>query len=406
MTYEPPPLRSDIAAAADAFRHGQVVVVRDTIHPERGGVVVAAASQTSDDIVTFMATHACGLVCVALLPDRLERLGLTATGSVRDLSRERLTASVEAKSGVSTGISAADRARTVHVIADLASHAEDLVSPGHVFPAVAVPGGVVVRPGWAEVGVDLARVAGVQPLAATFCRILGLDGEVLTGDDLVAFADDHGLPHLTIDDLVTHRMASESFVVQLGQSMLPMACGEFMVRAFQNRLTGQQHLALSVGDLRGQEPALVRLHSECLTGDVFTSRRCDCGHQLHEALRRVQAEGRGAVLYLRQEGRGIGLANKVRAYSLQDAGRDTVEANVELGLPADLRDYGIAGQMLLALGVRKVRLMTNNPRKVAGLEAQGVEVVERVNLEIIPSADNHHYLATKKVKLGHLLEQV
>ena len=406
MSYEPPPLRSDIAAAADAFRHGQVVVVRDTTHPDRGGVVVAAATQTSDDIVTFMATHACGLICVALLPDRLERLGLTATGAPADLARERLTASVEAKSGVSTGISAADRARTVHVIADLASHAEDLVSPGHVFPAVAEPGGVVVRPGWAEVGVDLARVAGVQPVAATFCRILGLDGEVLTGADLVAFAVDHGLPHLTIADLVSHRMASESFVVQLGQSTLPTACGEFMVRAFQNRLTGQQHLALSVGDLRSPEPTLVRLHSECLTGDVFTSRRCDCGNQLHESLRRVQTEGRGAVLYLRQEGRGIGLANKVRAYALQDAGRDTVEANVDLGLPADLRDYGIAGQMLLALGVRKVRLMTNNPRKVAGLEQQGIEVVERVNLEISPSADNHHYLATKKVKLGHLLEQV
>jgi len=406
MTYAPPPHSPDIAAATDAYRHGQVVVVRDTTRPERGGVVVAAAAQTSDDIVTFMATHACGLVSVALPPDRLERLGLVATGAPYDLARERLTASVEARTGVSTGISAADRARTIHVIADLASHAEDLVSPGHVFPAVADPGGVVVHPGWAEVGVDLSRVAGVQPLAATFCRILGPDGEVVTGDDLVAFADDHNLPHITIDDLITHRMASESFVVQLGQSTLPTACGEFMVRAFQNRLTGQQHLALSVGDLRSPEPALVRLHSECLTGDVFTSQRCDCGAQLHEALQRIQEEGRGAVLYLRQEGRGIGLANKVRAYALQDAGRDTVEANVDLGLPADLRDYSIAGQMLLALGVRKVRMMTNNPRKVAGVETQGVEVVERVNIEVVPTEHNQNYLATKKVKLGHLLEQV
>ncbi|TNF33634.1 MAG: GTP cyclohydrolase II [Deltaproteobacteria bacterium] len=406
MSYAPPPLRPDIAAATDAFRHGQVVVVRDSQRPERGGVVVAAAAQTSDDIVAFMATHACGLVCVALPHDRIERLGLVATGAPFDLARERLTASVEAKSGVSTGISAADRARTIHVLADVGSRPEELVSPGHVFPAVADPGGVVVHPGWAEVGVDLSRVAGVQPLAATFCRILGEDGEVLQGDALVAFAEDHGLPHITIADLVAHRMASESFVVQLGQSTLPTACGEFMVRAFQNRLTGQQHLALSVGDLRSPEPALVRLHSECLTGDVFTSQRCDCGNQLHEALRRIQAEGRGAVLYLRQEGRGIGLANKVRAYALQDAGRDTVEANVELGFSADLRDYSIAGQMLLALGVRKVRMMTNNPRKVAGVEAQGIEVVERVNIEISPSAENHHYLATKKVKLGHLLEQV
>ena len=406
MSYEPPPLRPDIAAAADAFRHGQVVVVRDAVHPERGGIVLAAASQTSDDIVTFMATHACGLICVALLPERLERLGLTPSGAAADLGRERLTASVEAKKGVSTGISAADRARTIHVIADPTYRAEDLVSPGHVFPAVAEPGGVVIRPGWAEIGVDLARVAGVQPVAATFCRILGPDGEVLTGAALVAFATDHGLRQLTIGDLVSHRMASESFVTQLGQSTLPTACGEFIVRAFQNRLTGQQHLALSVGDLRSPEPALVRLHSECLTGDVFASRRCDCGHQLHEALRRVQEEGRGAVLYLRQEGRGIGLANKVRAYSLQDEGRDTVEANIDLGLPVDQRDYSIAAQMLLALGVRQVRLMTNNPRKVAGVEEQGIEVVERVNIEIEPSADNHHYLATKKVKLGHLLEQV
>jgi len=406
MTTHALPTRPDIAHAADAFRRGQVVLVRDTTRPERGGVVIAAADQTSDDVVNFMATHARGLVCVALLPERLERLGLVAAGRAADLERERLTPSVEARRGVSTGISAGDRARTIRVLADPQSHPEDLVCPGHVFPALADPGGVVVRPGWAEVAVDLARIAGVQPLAASFCRVLGDDGELLVGDALVAYADEHALRHVTLADLVAHRMSRESFVTQLGQSTLPTACGEFVVRAFQNRLTGQQHLVLSVGDLRSPEPALVRMHSECLTGDVFGSQRCDCGNQLHEALQRIQAEGRGAVLYLRQEGRGIGLANKVRAYALQDAGRDTVEANVELGLPVDLRDYGIAAQMLLALGVRRVRLMTNNPRKIAGLEEQGVEVVERLNIEFPPSDANHHYLATKKVKLGHFLERV
>lgn len=403
---DPPPALPDITAAATAFRRGQVVVVRDATRPERGGVALAAADRTSDDVVNFMATHARGLICVALPPERLERLGLVATGSASDLGRERFAASVEARVGVSTGISAADRARTIQVLADPASRADDLVSPGHVFPAVAEPAGVVVRPGWAEVAVDLARIAGGPTNAATFCQVLDDDGEVMGADALGAFAEAHALPQITIAELVAHRLASESFVAQLSQSTLPTAAGELLVRAFEDRLTGQQHLALSVGDLRGPEPLLVRIHSECLTGDVFGSRRCDCGLQLQAALVQVQAEGRGVVLYLRQEGRGIGLANKVRAYSLQDHGRDTVEANLDLGLPIDQRDYGVAAQMLLALGVRRVRLMTNNPDKIAGLIAHGVEVTERLPLEFPPSGDNQLYLATKKRKLGHRLDQV
>ncbi|PIE16292.1 MAG: GTP cyclohydrolase II [Proteobacteria bacterium] len=288
---------------------------------------------------------------------------------------------------------------------DSRCHAEDLVSPGHVFPACAEPDGVLLRPGWAEVGVDLARIAGVQP-AATFCRVLDDSGEVAHADTLIARAESLALPHLTLADLVAHRMATESFVTQLSQSALRVGAGEFVTRAFEDRLTKRQHLALSLGDVRSPEPILVRLHSECLTGDVFGSRRCDCGQQLNEALARVQSEGRGLVLYLRQEGRGIGLVNKVRAYQLQDQGRDTVEANEDLGLPVDPRDYGVAAQMLLALGARRVRLMTNNPKKIEGLEIHGVEVISREPIEIPPSEDNHHYLATKKAKMGHLLDTV
>ncbi|MCB9733192.1 MAG: GTP cyclohydrolase II [Deltaproteobacteria bacterium] len=382
-----------------------MVLVRDDRAPQRGGVLVSAAERTSDDVVNFMAAHGRGLVSLALMPDRLERLGLAPVSPDRGLARERYTASIEAKRGVSTGISALDRARTIHVAANPQSRPEDIVTPGHVFPAAAEPDGLIVRAGWAEAAVDLARLAGMQP-AGAFCAVLDDAGEVTTGAALADFARTHGLVTVTIGELIDHRMASESFVTQQNQALLPTAHGDFIVRVFENGLTGRQHLALSCGEIRTGEPVLVRLHSECLTGDVFGSRRCDCGAQLDRALAAIHAEGRGVVLYLRQEGRGIGLANKVRAYSLQDAGRDTVEANVELGLPIDQRDYGVAAQMLHALGVARVRLMTNNPEKIDGLVAAGVEVVSREPLEVAPGAANRAYLETKKHKLGHLLDEV
>jgi len=396
---------SDIIAATGAFRRGQVVLVEDTARPDRGGALVAAAERTSDDVINFMVTHGRGLVCLALLPDRIERLGLEASEAADGLDRERFTASIEARRGVTTGISAQDRAETIRVAADLASRADDIVTPGHVFPVAADPAGVVVCRGWAEVGVDLGRAAGLQP-AATYCRVLDDAGEIAAAPTLARLAELHGLPHIRIDDLVAHRMASETFMTQRTQAQLPTAHGDFIVRAFENQLGARQHLALTLGEIRSAEPILVRVHSECLTGDVFGSWRCDCGAQLEAALAQIRREGRGVLLYLRQEGRGVGLANKLRAYALQDEGRDTVEANVELGLPVDRRDYGLAVQMLLALGVGRIRLLTNNPRKVEGLTAQGVEVVAREPLEVAANASAQGYLATKKRRLGHMLENV
>ncbi|MFT7582036.1 MAG: 3,4-dihydroxy 2-butanone 4-phosphate synthase/GTP cyclohydrolase II [Myxococcota bacterium] len=394
-----------VASAIETFRRGGMVLISDSNRPERGGIVATSAERTSDDVVNFLATYACGLVSVALPPSQLERLGLVPSAREPGLDRERFTASIEARDGVTTGISAADRARTIQIAVAHTSRPEDIVSPGHIFPVAADPGGVVIHPGWAEAGIDLARLAGVQA-AATYCQVLDLEGELASPAVLAEFAACHGLVHISLDDIVDHRMATESFVTQRHQTLLPTAHGEFVVRAFENTLNGRQHLALSLGSIRTSEPILVRLHSECLTGDVFGSRRCDCGLQLEEALRRIRAEGRGVVLYMRQEGRGIGLANKLRAYSLQDVGRDTVEANVELGLPIDQRDYSVAAQMLLALGVHRVRLMTNNPRKVAGITRGGVIVTARENIEITPGTDNAGYLKTKKDKLGHMLEQV
>lgn len=368
-------------------------------------MVVAAAERTSDDTVNFMATHARGLIGLALTNERVERLGLNQPEPAEDLGREAYTVSIEARDGVSTGISASDRARTIQVAMAAWTKPEDIVTPGHVFPAIGVEGGVLKRRGWAEAGLDIARLAGIQP-ATAFCHILDDAGELAPFEELVALAGKHGLCWLTMDDLVAHRLQRESFVAQLTQSTLPTRQGDFLVRAFHNTLDGGQHLALSMGDIRSPEPVLVRIHSECLTGDVFGSRRCDCGPQLTESLRRIAEEGRGVVIYLRQEGRGIGLTDKLRAYALQDSGRDTVEANIELGHPAEARTYAVGAQMLLALGVPEVRLLTNNPGKVDGLKASGVTVVAREPLEIAPTKDNAAYLATKKTKMGHLLSQV
>jgi 3,4-dihydroxy 2-butanone 4-phosphate synthase/GTP cyclohydrolase II len=392
--------------ALAALRRGRMVLLVDHASPKRGAVVVAPGERASDDVVNFMATHARGLVALALPSERLERMGLELQAPFsNDLERENYTVSVEAREGVSTGISALDRARTIQTLSEPRTEDDDLVTPGHVFPAAAAADGILVRRGWAEAAVDLARAAGLNP-AMVFCHVLDEDGEVATGDQLSVLAQTHGLVPISMADIITHRLTHETFATQQTQASLPTAQGEFLCRVFVNRLDEKEHVALTVGEVRSTEPVLVRLHSECLTGDVFHSRRCDCGAQLRAAMEAVQEEGRGVILYLQQEGRGIGIVNKVNAYGLQDEGRDTVEANLELGFGADLRDFGIGAQMLMALGVQRVRLMTNNPRKVAEFEAYGIEVVERVRLEFEPLPENEAYLRAKKEKLGHLLENV
>lgn len=400
---------SSIVRAADALRKGDLTLVEDSFRPERGGIVVAAASKTSVDTVNFLARHVRGLTSVALLPERAERLGLSAQrdpgGDPPPTDSERWLVTVEARRGVTTGISAADRAATIEVLARADARPEDLSTPGHVHPVLADPGGVVFRNGLAEAAIDIVRAAGLAPVA-TLSQVLGDDGELLTGRALEAFAARHGLVLVRVAELLAHRMATESFVRQLSQATLPTRHGDFLVRAFENRLDRRQHLVLSRGETRSAEPLLVRIHSECLTGDVFHSLRCDCGPQLDEALARIVAAGRGLVIYLRQEGRGIGLLDKIRAYALQDAGRDTVEANLELGLPIDGRDYGLAAQILHTLGVHQVRLLTNNPDKIQTISDFGVRVVAREPLLVPASDDNRAYLRTKKEKLGHLLDGV
>lgn len=414
-SYPPAPLPrslpTSLGAAVEAVRRGGFALVRDSARPERGAVLVVAAARASDDGVNFLATHARGLTAVAVLPDRAERLGLLAQADDRRLVQrawhdgERWTVTVEARRGVTTGISAQDRAATIQALARADARADDFSFPGHVHPTIADPGGLVFRRGWSEAAIDLGRLAGLEPVMA-FAQVLAPSGELATGDAVHAFAVEHAVPEVRIQEILAHRMATETFVSQLSQATLPTQHGPFLVRAFEHRLDQRQHLVVSLGDLRVPEPTLVRLHSECLTGDVLGSLRCDCGGQLDEALRRIAAAGRGAVLYLRQEGRGIGLLDKIRAYALQDAGRDTVEANIELGLPVDPRDYGLAAQILHVLGVARVRLMTNNPEKVSALSEFGIDVVERLPLEVAPSDANRAYLTTKKEKLGHLLDRV
>lgn len=408
-------MNATIELSSEVLRRGGLVLIHDPARPARGGIVVAPASRTSDDVVNFLATFARGLTSIALPRDRAERLGLylqahdprlrQAAAPLPPDGAEQFTVTVEARLGVSTGISAADRATTIQALARPDTRPEDLSTPGHVHPIVADPGGLVFRRGWAEAAIDVLRIAGLD-VVATLALVLDERGEVAQGGALTAFAAEHGMPIVAVAELIAHRMGTETFVNQLSQSTLPTQYGPFLVRAFENRLDRRQHMVMSQGELRHAEPLLVRIHSECLTGDVFGSLRCDCGPQLALAQRRVAAEGRGAILYLRQEGRGIGLVDKIRAYALQDGGRDTVEANVDLGLPVDTRDFGLAAQILHSLGVRRVRLLTNNPSKIEALAAYGVEVVERVPLEVPPTADNAAYLRTKKDKLGHLLEHV
>ena len=392
---------ASIEEAVEDIRKGMMVVVVDDPERENEGDLVVAAQYATPDAVNFMATHARGLICLCLTGERCEQLGLPQMTQRNEARLETaFTVSVEAREGVTTGISAADRAHTIQVAIDPASTAHDLVQPGHVFPLRARDGGVLVRSGQTEAAVDLARLAGLVP-AGVVCEIMNQDGTMARVPDLVPYCERHGLRMVTVADLIEYRRRHEKLVERVVSVQLPTEFGAFKAVAFRETLTGREHLALVMGELG--EDVLVRVHSECLTGDVFHSLRCDCGEQLEAALAAIAAEGRGVLLYMAQEGRGIGLLNKLKAYELQEQGLDTVDANLALGFAADEREWGIGNQILAELGITTMRLLTNNPKKVSGVEAYGLKVTEQVPIEMPPHPENVRYLAAKRDKLGHKL---
>ncbi|CAN5243687.1 bifunctional 3,4-dihydroxy-2-butanone-4-phosphate synthase/GTP cyclohydrolase II [soil metagenome] len=392
-----------VEEAVEEIRSGRFVVVVDDADRENEGDLTIAAQFVTPEAVNFMATHARGLICLCLTPERCDELELRQMTERNETPLgTAFTISIEAREGVSTGISAHDRARTIHVAIDPASRPLDLVQPGHVFPLRARAGGVLQRTGQTEASVDLARLAGLIP-AAVVCEIMNEDGTMARVPDLTEFCERHEIKMITVADLVQYRRRTEKLVERVVCVRLPTEYGEFQGVAYRETLTGKQHLALVKGDVAGQDSVLVRVHSECLTGDVFHSLRCDCGEQLEQALARIGREERGVLLYMAQEGRGIGLLNKLRAYELQERGFDTVEANVELGFPADSREYGFGYQILADLGLTTIRLLTNNPRKMEGIEAYGLTVVEQVPIEVPANEENQRYLDVKRDKLGHAL---
>ena len=398
--------RKDFATVEEAleeFKAGRMLVVVDDEDRENEGDLTMAAQFITADAINFMAVHGRGLICLSLTEERADLLRLhPMTRDNKSRFGTAFTVSIEARTGVTTGISAADRARTIQVAIDPSSQAQDLVRPGHVFPLVARAGGVLARAGQTEAAVDLARLAGLIP-AGVICEIMNDDGTMARVPDLVKYCQRHGLKMITVADLIRYRRRTERLVRQVAAVRLPTRWGEFMAYGYESLLDHEQHLAVVKGDVAGKENVLVRVHSECLTGDVFHSMRCDCGDQLEAALSLIEQAGEGVLLYMAQEGRGIGLLNKLRAYELQEQGRDTVEANVELGFAPDLRDYGIGAQILSDLGLTSIRIMTNNPRKLVGLEGYGLTITERVPLEVQPNDANLRYLQVKKEKLGHIL---
>ena len=396
-----------IEQAIEDIRFGKMVILVDDEDRENEGDLTIAAEKVTPEIINFMAKYGRGLICLSMIPEKLDKLNLPLmVGNNTSRFETGFTVSIEASQGVTTGISAHDRAHTVlTAIADNAKP-HDLARPGHIFPLRARKGGVIVRAGQTEGSVDLARLAGLKP-AGVICEIMNDDGTMSRMPELEKFSEKHGIGICTIADLIEYRMRKESFVYRAAETSIPTCYGGvFNAIVYENHIDDLLNIALVKGEIDPDKPTIVRVHSECLTGDIFGSMRCDCGDQLHKALKKIDEEGSGVLLYIRQEGRGIGLVNKIKAYALQDKGMDTVEANEKLGFPGDLRNYGIGAQILVDLGVKKMRLMTNNPKKMIGLEGYGLSVVEQIPIEIPPNDYNQKYLACKKLKMGHLLKSV